>query len=1812
MASPLQGKRLTAKTKSITTNDLSGALGVRLFEDPHPSSATPLTASLSKVTANPGPQLHPFSPLSSNTILDVNLEQTKSSTTNQNLISSSLKTNVNKNLAVHDTPDITTLLIADSNINSSNGMPIKGKNLFIGSKQSIEASPQLVFGPKLSFKKVVSANPLESQGLIQRTINIDTKSSNVNGIQTSSSIKLNPETKSSVSNQNKITSEILFEPFITNTQSFTPDERSSLTISLQNTTTSSGIPIQNDPTSESTAGSITNSVVNPLESKYKSIANKKLVSANPIEGVGSKLANVSPQSASINQIPKISTSLILSPDVKTTISNDIFGSLSITTSNQIHLSNVSSISSSSELIVKSSIRSSSVLQNQITSSLSTGPIIKNSLVNDIDVRRYGYGIKQTVNGKGRIPIPTAFIEPRPSSATPLTPDVNIKTNVKDTSANAKILSSNTLLTVDPSITKTTSDILFDNATVLVEGEGIKKSILTEHIFDSSSLVMSDVIQTSDVIGLSGILEIQALKQKANIDPRTLAVSFTSPNIYSANDIKINTDLVLKPSVRSALSSDLNNNLTTKFSHIPNITLTNAFDTLSGTRLITDESITTELQSSLTTYTKSIDVVGSKQKANVSDKSGTLLVLHKATATPLTGTLLVVHEATVSPLTASPSNITTQSVFQSSIASPLNMFIREVDANPGTKISNVSDLTPRFPALNANPGTFKSTANPLELNIKSVTTQNIVHGSDGKPVKAKYSAHGLKTSVSASSLTGILEKADISKSSVSQIDDLSISIQVKPQIEPSSGNSLESGIGGDSVLLGSKTLATANLVEGIGANLDLTSFSKIRSSNVTILQGSPSSITTSNVIQPSSSFDVVPNTELLTNGFIQDVQADPLTRVPRGFITTIDADPLSGIIRQEPHLATATGLTPIFDKLFLRLNTVTKSSAKHITPLSFPHTPTVLKTNTLSSPISIDPITEKIIELQKQKAVINPQRAFEKGSVSFSTPTKCSTAIIPGAKSIIKKLRPKTLDAKGPQDANKTTAVVTTFTARRFNTAESEAVKKKGTSSFPVDYITRISTRNINSSTSYSLESESNDKGKVTYSLESNPAKQTYSHPDPKGYPLAPALNFDISVWLSNRSLLNNLKDRLLYSYYDGSGKQSLISTIEQLQSNVNGQKSTINSNYNHSQLTSSRPEIQQTERSRELNNTKEFTVSKTGGKKLDVVPKVNKQSISTTEINKVFGTISTVTSEGLEGIDITAFEQSFSFSILDITTSLVVLLGPVLEEPGNDPIKSNQKGVQKVIPESFDDTYELTVVGSTQKAEISELPETAYKNSAFARTRVAKRLPSQRTSEAKITKCNSYFPTSSSSYQSISEHRESRIFEYKNIENNNLPNMRFTVAIESLSMVSERGIYKYYRTEYTEGKNKLEAAANATDTWEFNNMKRGIYEVYPIAGKRQNIPNEDWPRTKQAYQREVRWGGLGYGFGIDLNIDANEKLGFSIVDPDDVNLDPKYGGILVEVKNNVVKSGGNISGSVSIDNMKNYRRSISNESKKIYSITDGISEETAQCEIQQANITPTTDFSKWWINYQSEKSLSFEPNSVQSTWNSLSVEFDVTREKFTEVINPIRKDAGKITEYVKSGGGFVSTDNSQDGCTVHIGPNSNLLPLRYPDNMLVDNISARPRNNEWSELEVKIELKREEEKTSGQADKFGTLSTGQNWEFKFFDKTITTNQVSAQTKRRSSKGSKVTIVEIRANKLQTKVVEESITKQNRVLIEEWGMDKERKVRDLTKNNRNSLVIQGPEDNDVLNSKEYIVKDWTAKWISQGYHDIKLQLVPKEI
>jgi hypothetical protein len=408
------------------------------------------------------------------------------------------------------------------------------------------------------------------------------------------------------------------------------------------------------------------------------------------------------------------------------------------------------------------------------------------------------------------------------------------------------------------------------------------------------------------------------------------------------------------------------------------------------------------------------------------------------------------------------------------------------------------------------------------------------------------------------------------------------------------------------------------------------------------------------------------------------------------------------------------------------------------------------------------------------------------------------------------------------------------------------------------------------------------------------------------------------------------------------------------------------------------------------------------------------------------------------------------------------------------------------------------------------------------------------------------------------------------------------------------------------------ATATVSDDWESSTIEEeGYYELYPIGGKIQAIP-DDWPRTQQQYNQELKWGSLGMGFGYQLGVSLVEKPGVIIVNEDNNDgITTKYGGILFKVQGEAL--GSKLDGSAFVDDVPNFNYTITTEKVETHSITEGLSVKTAKAEIQTMNMRPTTHFSNWWINYTDNDNIDFEINSLRTTWDSMSLKFEVTREEFQQVLNPIRTNIGKIDTFGVQDGGFETVDTSIGGCTIHLAPPSSLLPLRYPDEMLVDNMTVEARDNQWETLEVKMKVKRTNEKGNGNPERFnGTLTTGNDWEFEFFNQTIKTDNVGTEVTREASKGSKSCTVKIRTNKLQTKVVEESGNKQNRVLVEDWGHDNERKIRDMSEYNNNTVNIDPPSETEILSKGEYLIDRWNCKWLSGEYHEVKLKLIPKEV
>lgn len=1436
-------------------------------------------------------------------------------------------------------------------------------------------------------------------------------------------------------------------------------------------------------------------------------------------------------------------------------------------------------------------------------------------------------------------IPIAEVEPTLAEGDSVLPNISLTTTPKITESSGIGVEPGISLTEELDVTKANATTLFNSTSLTTTVPEITRSE-AETLFEATSIATSKLITESIGIPIEGT-------QIALPDITTATATPLEAGTLGDGGITGAAATPLEPRTKIETSGFKTKCLSTPVE--PRISLVTA-DVIQDSdgnpqldfiSLLADPRIT---EANATTQEPRIDLVESidPTEAKADTFEGfykALLDVQQASAFPLEATLLNITSATARSLVPT-TGITEDIDATQSNTTPLTTFLSgDLISSPGIPTANTTPLelkiqsvisTPITPTLVSGSGVLPNPS--LVTNVPDLTK------STADPVEGKYIAIGDKAKATADPLLGIYVKGIPSTVEASPLDARGSEIITADQITLSHADPLQGQIGGDVVILGSIEDAFASPLEGFGTDLHRTTapFDILQSSSADPRELILTDVTVDPFPTPGIASDIDVRTSIVTAEHITLAEARPRserTAIPQ----TINANPLTAeflTILGDKTSAVGQPLTPKVSQIFLRSPDLTNVNATPLFKRAFPHTPTPDITKANTTTLQADGIVHVPVEGAITEVQGLPILAFSGDSLGLGDITKAETRMIDAARSMITHAETRDLVPELERRLSAGNAFITSSNTFPIQVRPDTARVIPGEitsvrADFPIDYVeTRSDTRRY--SISYSIiENQSypdnltNDK---THRTDSNSTSS--STPNPEIDVQAPEFWDVRSQYLSERSTLRSLEDsasQQIPRYWIDGGEDDpsgFVNPYEDHLDVVASQRSFVE-NLKNEMLSLIPTNTYRTPEQKVIptdsSTSTTYAVSKTTAKN-DVITAIDRDKLKTQSsadpkwAYRSLGIDPMVRPEvnPLNGVQITAVFQQFSItpvaSRADIVSNVGLRLSTLASRTSEDG--SYYQGGNIEYDEEEDtnfptntpailitsETHEMFLSGqlistpfSTPKAEVDTF--TAQKKPVTeADSRPLIPIVEFEGTTGEVTECISRFPVDGRSSIPDGEHDPPKLYQEREnrtatevSETTETADLHLGVQIRSLN----NDIETIFSGEGTTSESGITATGGASTDW-----VSGTFEN-PI-----KIPEGKWevlPTSNQPFPERLRWGWPEIGTGLDFTLDVDETDGV-------FRRDFPSRGVSFEVTGEPRV----IEGSVGIKDRFHTATNVTDTDSTdyyIWSKTHAFSEMDAEGEITYQKFTPVTYYGRWNIDGE----FFFELNELQTTWKDITINFDVTKEEFNEFIDVYRRNSGKFDEVARSTGGFRTIDRSSGGASFRLNPPSDLMFLRYPMDVIIDDVSASEKVNDWEAFEVEMRLMRSKDKSPGAL--FPQHQGDGDWTFNFSNGIIETDHVTVETSRNSRDNIKEAEIELILDKFQTKTLEESGSFLNSVDVED-PPDGDRIIRDYTEDDHSVLHIESPSDTMMIEEGEYVIEDWEVEWITEDLHRATIDVMKR--
>lgn len=257
----------------------------------------------------------------------------------------------------------------------------------------------------------------------------------------------------------------------------------------------------------------------------------------------------------------------------------------------------------------------------------------------------------------------------------------------------------------------------------------------------------------------------------------------------------------------------------------------------------------------------------------------------------------------------------------------------------------------------------------------------------------------------------------------------------------------------------------------------------------------------------------------------------------------------------------------------------------------------------------------------------------------------------------------------------------------------------------------------------------------------------------------------------------------------------------------------------------------------------------------------------------------------------------------------------------------------------------------------------------------------------------------------------------------------------------------------------------------------------------------------------------------------------------------------------------------------------------------------------QFQYTPDTDY--WHVDDSSVLDLVSETR----TWQALELTFRVDSTDLDDRLKHLQQTAGKFEIVPASDGSFTTLDRSGTDSVVTLVPPDTRTPPRMERDYVVGQYQERPLDQSVSDFEVAITFV----PTSNREPDYTTADetrAGDEWALDFRSAQIATKRVQAEIVEGVNTSTDTVELTLVCTAEQTKVIEESATRQAAATVLEVP-DGPNTVDDDAPNRANSVLVTTPDGTDPIADGEYVVMGWQTEWLSAHGYRVSLTLSPSD-
>lgn len=209
-------------------------------------------------------------------------------------------------------------------------------------------------------------------------------------------------------------------------------------------------------------------------------------------------------------------------------------------------------------------------------------------------------------------------------------------------------------------------------------------------------------------------------------------------------------------------------------------------------------------------------------------------------------------------------------------------------------------------------------------------------------------------------------------------------------------------------------------------------------------------------------------------------------------------------------------------------------------------------------------------------------------------------------------------------------------------------------------------------------------------------------------------------------------------------------------------------------------------------------------------------------------------------------------------------------------------------------------------------------------------------------------------------------------------------------------------------------------------------------------------------------------------------------------------------------------------------------------------------------------------------------------------------------LRPLDSDSGELATHTKPDGSVTSTDLASGNNTYTLTPPDTRTAdsLMTARDWLVAEYSERVLNATADGYEVELRFAPADSRSIGTG--FVDQAPGtDDWEFDAQNGRVSTQRVAAQPETGVQAQTATTQLTLFLTPAQARVIVENCQRVAATRVREVP-DGPNVVEDNTTNTTNTLSIT-PPDTGIIDTGDYVVRDWSVTWVSDDYHRVELTI-----